>query len=243
MYIFIIVRHDLIANQLNSFTMKLVESLDQFCLENLNETNDWYNWKINEANIPVKVNLPKGNHYLRNIALKYELHNAWKAEPNKEKKGAIIKYYIKNWGGIARNSDELMEEYMFSSPESLIEYGKNGIASWSKALVIHNPDKYAIFDARVSISLNCLQAIYPVTNKILFSNIGSRNQTVIEGQELIKNYSKLHKWGKINKTTFYLEYLSLLREVSKNRNTYLSTVEMLLFAKAEELVNKIKNFA
>jgi hypothetical protein len=220
--------------------MKLIESIDQFCIENLNDTNDWYNWKINENNIPVKVNLSKGNQYLRNLDLKFELNKAWKAEPNKEIKGAIIKYYIKDWGGIARNSNDLMKKYMFSSPDSLIDFGKRGIASWSKALVIHNPDEYAIFDARVSISLNCLQIIYPVSNKILFPNLGSRNKTVVEGQKLIKNYSRTNQWEKTNKKTFYLEYLSLLREVSRNRNTNLSTVEMLLFAKAEELVNRIK---
>lgn len=223
--------------------MKLVESLDQYCFENINETNDWYNWKINENKIPIKVNLPKGNHYSRNLALKFELHKAWKAESNKEKKGVIIKYYIEDWGGIGKNSDDLMKDYMFSSPESLIIYGKNGIASWSKALVIHNPDEFAIFDARVSISLNCLQIISPVSNKILFPNIGSRNQTVKEGQELIKDYSKQNKWEKVNNASFYTEYLSLLREVSRNRKTNLSTIEMLLFAKAEELVNEIKNFA
>ncbi|MGV7929385.1 MAG: hypothetical protein AB2L13_10845 [Spirochaetota bacterium] len=223
--------------------MTLVQSLTQYCIENLTQTNDWYTWKINEKNIPVKIDLPKGNHYQKNLTLKYELNKAWKTEADKIKKGEIIKYYIEGWGGIKSNSDDKMKDYMYSSPEYLLDYGGNGIASWSKALVIHNPDKYAIFDARVSISLNCLQIVYKVGTKKLFPNIGSRNKKVKEGQKLIKDYSNKNRWEKVNKTTFYLEYLSLLKEVTVTTNTNLSTIEMLLFSKAEELVNKIKNLA
>jgi len=223
--------------------MDIFESLDHFCFENLDETNDWYTWKINESKIPVNILLPIGNQYLKNITLKEELHKAWEAEPDLKKKGKIIKYYIKDWGGIGTNSEDSMKIYMYSSPGTLIEYEEKGIPSWSKALVIHDPHKYAIFDARVSISLNSLQIIYNIANKELFPILASRNKTITEGQKIIKKISKQNNWKKVDKTTFYLNYLTLLKKVARNRNTNLSTIEMLLFAKAESLVNKIKNFA
>ena len=223
--------------------MEIFESLDHFCLENLDETNDWYTWKINESKIPVNIILPTGNQYLKNIILKEKLHKAWEAESDIKKKGEIIKYYIKDWGGIGTNSDDSMKIYMYSSPDTLIEYGKKGIPSWSKALVIHNPHIYAIFDARVSISLNCLQIIYNIADKELFPILASRNKAITEGQKIIKQISKQNHWKKVDKTMFYLNYLTLLKKVARNRNKNLSTIEMLLFAKAEYLVNKIKNFA
>jgi hypothetical protein len=220
--------------------MDLFESLNCFCLEYLNETNDWYTWKIDESKIPIDIKLPKGNQYLKNISLKEELHKAWKFESDTKMKGEIIKYYIKDWGGIIRNSDDSMNDYMYSSPDSLIEHGKKGIASWSKALVIHNPEKYAIFDARVSISLNCLQEVYDIKNKVLYPKLGSRNKTIVEGQKIIKQISKQDNWHKVSKSVFYSDYLKLLRNVANSRNNSIATVEMLLFAKAEILVNEIK---
>jgi len=223
--------------------MEIFESIDHFCLENIDETNDWYNWEINESKIPFNINLPLGNQYIKNMALKEELHKIWKAESNLINKGKVIKYYIKDWGGIRSNYENSMKIYMYSTPDILIRFGKKGIPSWSKALVIHDPLKYAIFDARVSVSLNCLQIIYDTVNKEFFPNLASRNKTITEGQRIIKQISNQNNWKKVDKETFYLKYLTLLNKAAIKRNSNLSTIEMLLFSKAEYLINKIKNFA
>ncbi len=130
---------------------------------------------------------------------------------------------------------------MHSTPDLLIKLGDKGIASWSKALVIHNPDKYVIFDSRVSISLNCLQLISDTKTKILYPILSSRNRTIKEGGERIKLLSKKNNWIKANKSNFYLTYLELIQKVAQENNTNISTVEMLLFAKAEYLVTQIIN--
>ena len=224
--------------------MNLFESLNILCKKTLNETNDWYIWReIDESKIPVDIKLPKGNQYLRNIFLKEELHKAWKLEVDPIKKGEIIKYYITVWGGIHSNSDYSMNKYMKSSPESLIELGKKGIASWSKALVIHNPNKYAIFDAKVSISLNCLQIINNINNKVLYPLLSSRNVIISRGKDIIMEKANQGKWWKVDDSKFYFDYLNLLQKIAEMRCTNISTVEMLLFAKAESLVTEIKNFA
>jgi len=224
----------------NHKAMELWEALNEFCFQNLDESNNWYNWKFNEAIIPIKVNLPQGNHYIRNLALKEELNKIWKSKSDTEKKEKLVKYYIKDWGGIRRISDKKINTYANSSSESLIGLKEKGIASWSKALVIRNPHKYAIFDARVSISLNCLQVIFPVENKVLFPNLVSRNNTITNGQKIFKMNLQKQSWEKVNLKTFYSDYLSLIKKVALKRNTNISTVEMLLFAKAEELVTRMQ---
>ena len=64
------------------------------------------------------------------------------------------------WGGV--------EALIWNHYNELIKRGINGVSSWSKALVLHDCNKYAIFDARVSSSLNYLQVINNTKEKILF---------------------------------------------------------------------------
>ena len=54
----------------------------------------------------------------------------------------------------------------------------------------------------------------------------------------MKNLVKKDKWNKAEEGTFYNEYLTLLSDVSKNHETNISTIEMLLFAKAEKSVKQ-----
>lgn len=216
--------------------MNVLESLIKLCQENLTETNDWYNWR--KTIIPKDIVLPQGNQYLKNIYLKKELHTKWKDETSAEKKGVLIEYYIRTWGGIKGNSKESMQEYQSSNAEDLIKKGVKGIASWSKALVIHDYNKYAIFDARVSCSLNCLQMINSVEDKILFPILASQNKTIISANKKLKIISKNENWIISDEKTFYNEYLNILKLVSKELNTDISTIEMLLFAKAEELIKQ-----
>lgn len=213
----------------------LVELGEEF----FNESNDWYDWrKINETLIPQQITLPQGNQYKKNIALKEKLHNKWKSATDLSKKGELIEYYIKTWGGIRGNKAAAMEEYKTSSDKELIQKGVKGIASWSKALVVHDYNKYAIFDARVSCSLNALQIIYETEEKRLFPILASQNKRIIIANKKTKSISKECNWIKPNQYTFYIEYLGLLSEVANELSSNISTVEMLLFAKAEELYEK-----
>jgi hypothetical protein len=220
--------------------MTLLHALDKYCSEHINEKNEWYTWSFDETHVPTPLIFSDLNLYSKNILLKNELHKTWKSESEPENKGEMIKYYISTWGGIKSNSRKSMDFYMNSSSELLIDKGKNGIASWSKALVVHQPGEYAIFDARVSTSLNCIQYISNVEDKILYPILGSRNKTIIEGQKCIAQIAKKENWERVNTKTFYTnDYLKLLNQVTKKRNTNIATVEMLLFAKAEELVFKL----
>jgi hypothetical protein len=131
-----------------------------------------------------------------------------------------------------------MEEYRSFLAEELIEKGVKGIASWSKALVVHDYTKYAIFDARVSCSLNARQIIYDTKDKRLYPILASQNKRIVEANKKLKSISKEYDWIKPNEYTFYNEYLELLSYSARDLNSNISTVEMLLFAKAEELIEK-----
>jgi len=219
--------------------MQILDSIIKICEENLDIENNWYSWKtINESKLPEGIVLPNGNQYVKNISLKELLHSKWKNELDLNEKGKFIEYYIKTWGSIKGNNQKTMGDYKSLSANVLIEKGKKGIASWSKALVIHNPKLYAIFDARVSCSLNSLQIIDSVESKYLFPILSSQNNTITKANIVLKRISKVENWKIANEYNFYEEYLTLLKKSSSLLNTDISTVEMLLFAKAEELIDK-----
>lgn len=219
---------------------KLIKIISEYSKTHLDKNNDWYNWReINEDKLPLGIFLPKGNQYTKNLVLKYELNKKWEESSNLEDKFILIKYYISTWGGIHTNSSESMNEYTTMPANELIKKGKKGIASWSKALVVHNPNKYTIFDARVAISLNCIQELYEINEKILFPVLSSRNKIVATGNKLIKKIAKIEGWKIAYEENFYTQYLRIIKTVAEQLGTDISTIEMLLFAKAEELVAKV----
>lgn len=216
---------------------RLTEIIVEYSKKYINKNNDWYNWReINEDKLPMGIKLPEGNQYVKNVVLKKELNKKWKESKSDEDRLILIKYYIATWGGIHTNSKESMEEYSKLSATQLIKNGKKGIASWSKAIVVHNPDEYAIFDARVAISLNCIQKLYGLKDAVLFPILPSRNKIVAIGNKLIKDTAKSESWEKANEENFYTQYLKILNYVAIELSTNISTIEMLLFAKAEEIV-------
>jgi len=216
---------------------RLTEIIVEYSKKYINKNNDWYNWReINEDKLPIGIELPEGNQYVKNVVLKKELNKKWKESKSDEDRLILIKYYIATWGGIHTNSKESMEEYSKLSATQLIKNGKKGIASWSKAIVVHNPDEYAIFDARVAISLNCIQKLYGLKDAVLFPILPSRNKIVAIGNKLIKDTAKSESWEKANEENFYTQYLKILNYVAIELSTNISTIEMLLFAKAEEIV-------
>ena len=214
--------------------MTIKEALKNYSEININDDNEWYHWNLDEKKLPLAITLPGGSLYKKNISLKKVLNEKW-MNSDKNEKEILIKYYISTWGGIHTNSAKKMKYYSESDSDELISNGSKGIASWSKALCIHNPEKYAIFDARVSISLNALQIISNVEKKLFFPVLTSRNTVIKEAIKRANNVAKEDNWKNSTECTFYKNYLALLEEVSKKLKTKVYSIEMLLFAKAEEL--------
>jgi hypothetical protein len=221
--------------------MTVLEALLELCKRTINDSNDWYSWrKINEKKLPSGITLPCGNHYEQNVYLKTALRNKW-VKSDDAGKVEIVCYYISTWGGIHKNSEETIQRYSNATPENLIALGIQGVASWSKALCVYNPIKYAIFDARVSASINSLQIIYGINSPSLYPVLSSRNKTIVKANSMFKQKAMLEGWTKKAESEYYSDYLNLLKSVKHNlngRGVEIYTIEMLLFSKAEELIKK-----
>jgi len=221
----------------------LEDAIKKLAKDNVNSANDWYSWRaINESKLPEGLSLPQGNQYKKNLALKTQLTAKLGAVTDHEERKQLLKYYISTWGGIHGNSDETLNKYTRSTSEELKAMGSHGIASWSKALCIHDPGKFAIFDARVSASLNALQIIKSIEDAQLYPVLTSRNNVIKKGIKFIKAIAKKDAWDIAPECGFYDTYLGYLKRAAssldKDMGVSVATIEMLLFSKSEELVKK-----
>jgi hypothetical protein len=201
--------------------------LTHFINTNINTITNDYPWSININRLPEGINLDNGSNYEQNIQLKNELNRLFN-EGNLEVKIALIRYYIAVWGGIYRNSAATIQSYATADAQDLIRtMNIKGIASWSKALCVREPDRYAIFDARVSASLNLLQLIHlKQAERVWFPRLSSRNSTVVQINRLIASQNG----AQIDKYNAYEHYLSLIHNAASDTNTDIQTVEMILFS-------------
>jgi hypothetical protein len=217
--------------------MTLEEAIAAHGKANLTETNDCYQWPINLSYLPAGVVLPKGNYYAQNVALKLKLNDLYSSADNQRKK-EILYYYIAIWGGIRKNTDQRIRSYALDTPASLISKGSRGIASWSKALCIRCPNDYAIYDARVALSLNCLQIVKAIDCPMKFPLLNGQNKLINQGSRKVLQYATEHGWPALQEDSFYQKYNNTLSSSAKLLNVNLYTLEMLLFAKAPVLLQE-----
>jgi hypothetical protein len=113
-----------------------------------------YDWDIPEI-VPIPFVRGTDSCARANMRLRRELRNAWLNEPLRRYE--LATWYVRNWGGIRSNKRETIQRYCDSSEEKLASSTWKGVATWSKILTMRNPDKYAIYDARVGAALLALQ--------------------------------------------------------------------------------------
>ena len=120
------------------------------------DTAEWYEWPINDEKLRAQTGITLRSHSPldRNIELKRELHARFRRALGDEREG-LVDYYVETWGGI-NIGDATRRRYAREHPATLADEGIKNIASRSKALVLHNPSRYAIYDSRVAVSLNYL---------------------------------------------------------------------------------------
>jgi len=214
--------------------MKKLESLIlDYYQKNKHKLINEYKWKVDKSKIPSIILLNNDDQNFRlNLELKKQLTSKFGIS-NKKIKNELIHYYIYHWGGIHSNHKKTLKKYYNSNPKDLICLGHKGIASWSKALTVHDYNKYAIFDARVSAALNCIQ----INNNeaFLFPILPSRNNKIKCFNNKIKYIAKERKWTVVPRNQFYRNYLRLLNNVSKKADVTIAHIEMCLFAFAEDI--------
>lgn len=225
--------------------MPLSTLIAEFVQQKLNQNNqnEIYGWAVNGNFLPDGIVIQGTNNLELNLSLKHSLHRAWiNAENNQQRRGDLIQYYISIWGGIRGNSAQTMNIYRNADSDTLISRGLTGIASWSKALVLHNPDSYAIYDVRVVAAINYLQLLNEnLEERRRFAIIsGGRNRRINQANSLINANNLYENWVVLPAVSLYTEsYLPLLRESAQLINTNISTIEMILFNNAPLLAEQI----
>ena len=136
---------------------------------------------------------------------------------------------------------ETIRRYACYSPTRLIRRGVVGIASWSKALVLHEPSKYAVYDARVAVTLNYLVSRASGRGERRgFPVPASRNETIQNARRVCKTLSRRLDIACHDESSFYLEHCRCIKESARvlskrlNGSVCMHRVEMMLFAMAEQ---------
>jgi hypothetical protein len=223
---------------------QLISVLTDYVGEKIDAGTDWYVWSFKTDRVPPGIlgedALPN-DWYSINVHLKQRLNRMWMEDSGRREE--LEHYYISEWGGVRTNNPRTLAAYHQSSVEQNIARGKKGIASWSKALCVRDPQQFAIFDARVSASLNALQVIHrdAVTEPMQFPQLPSRNTTVRRTSLQLRACMRAHSWQDV-RLGFYTDYLELCK-IAATRLKALSgpmpiyAVEMALFAHTEELLD------
>jgi hypothetical protein len=213
--------------------MNFQKTLNAYLLENVNQITLNYQWNFSTKNFPIPYTKKSTNHYQNSLDLREFIHKEIKSKS--QISDDLQTWYVKDWGGVKTNRKSTFDEYLESTSEDLIKRGDKGIASWSKMLSVRDPSIFAIYDARVAISLNTISLLNSSESNLFFPQLSSRNKKIVAAQAVVKKVAS-SKMLNVDKE-FYRNYLSFLRQaVSECGNKFdIQTAEMVLFANAEDL--------
>lgn len=215
---------------------------------------EWYTWPIDDTKLRqlTGVTLRYRSALDRNVELKHALHSLFKNAADEEqerKREELVRYYVTTWGRI-NIGDDTCRQYARESAEDLARRGLENIASRSKALVLHDPSRYAIYDSRVAVSLN-----YLVIRRVVYGPgyIGQKDgrkcfpfppsraywtQSTHEACRTLSERFSIPIYDK-NESDFYADYLRGIREAAsrlrdaEGRKICMHWVESMLFGMAE----------
>ena len=210
----------------------------------LNLLDKHYSWSLPKffyEGSPLKMS---GSNFSKNVKIKHKLHEIWQKEKNSRKN--IVRWIIKDWGGIKGNKDSTLNFYNIEANKNSPATPYKGIASFSKVLSIRNPYEYAIYDARVAVSLNAIQLIENISEGSAFPYLSGRNNITghiqkkigfsNQKESAIKTLTNNpYNWSKISEENVYSYYIHLLGEIAKELRCPLYELEMSLFSDAEKL--------
>jgi hypothetical protein len=152
---------------------------------------------------------------------------------------------VRDWGGIIRNSEMTILGYVNQADAERPATPFLGIASYSKIFGIRDPDRYAVFDARVAASLNAIQLMLyqdkklQSPNLLAFSVPPGRNE-MVNRFDAVAFPVALKRLGftPVERYAIYETYLTTLHAISRAIHKSILKIEMFLFAQADELCEK-----
>lgn len=167
------------------------------------------------------------------MKLKRALAARWRSDP--DGRSDLATWIVASWGGVRRNDPATLQSYVRRTEEDLATGGLKGVASWSKILTIRDPEQFAIFDARVSASLNAIQLMSDRV-QLLFPNLPTRNTKLPEFQRSLRKRIQRRPYYQIASTQIYPTYMRLMNGVAQRLgHSSPDTAEMVLFANFEAL--------
>lgn len=198
-----------------------------------------YVWRFDPAvaHTDFGVTVTGTTWYDKTRSLKRGLSQVWTSRPNE--RTALADYAVRVWGGVKRNTPTTIDSYVQTVSLGAVPKSHKGIASWSKVAAFSDPSNHAIFDARVSFSLNAIQLLSGGGQCLWFPHLAGRNKLLVRTWPLLKAHAEVQKWAPIDSTQVYSTYIALLTSVSRSLRKDIDDVEMLLFAKAEELAKAV----
>lgn len=197
-----------------------------------------YTWKFNTDIVRDAFNevVPGANWYEKTRALKRALSQKWVSSPHQRMDFAD--YAVRVWGGVKRNAPATLQGYVQTVSQGSVPANHKGIASWSKVAAFSDPEAHAIFDARVSFSLNAIQMLKGDGQCWWFPHLAGRNTLLQASWPHLKARAGEQGWRRVATANVYPAYIDLLGRVSRQLQVDMQDIEMLLFSKAEDLARE-----
>jgi hypothetical protein len=214
-------------------------TLLEFCRTRLARLDELYHWDepdlIPPPSVKVRTQLDWSSAE-SNIQLKWALHRAY-STVDLEARENIAYWVVKIWGGVKNNHPSTLRSYVSMCSDEGRERPWKGIASYSKLLAVWDPNRFAIFDARVATTLNAVQMIGDKNLNIRFPIPPGQNAAIKRFAKYINGRSVRYE---VPKKEAYDTYSRIISAVAKRLNrTELYRIEMLLFALATRLARQL----
>ena len=167
--------------------------------------------------------------YKTTSVFKALLSNDWKL---KQYDYEIAQAIVVQWGGVKSNKPERLKHYVDAIRSHNLHFSSRGVATYSKILMVSDPLRYAILDARVVAAINII-LLNKDANARLLPNLPTQNKKIkLFNQE---NEGRMQ----VDSERMYNTYLHLLYCLKEmNPSFTLQDMEMQLFVDAPKLVEK-----
>ena len=179
-----------------------------------------------------------GSSFERNVQLKQMGPTLWRKVDHK----LIASWIVRDWGGIRGNNDKTIYDYVERIENNEFPSEYKGVATYSKILGLIDPDKWCIYDARVAVSLNCIQLLSSADPRSYFPYLASQNTKINPFKKAFPKLRLLKDgWQEIKPNDVYIRYNKLLQDLMiehRIESTYL--IEMALFIDCEDLISIVQ---
>jgi len=218
-----------------------LEAVTEYIVANQQDLAEIYRWRFDETVLLEELNIEVdgNNWYEKNLELKRRLAECWALNERADQM-RLANYYVREFGGIRANDAQTISGYVETLRGGHLPPFQ-GIASWSKIASIANCNRYAIFDARVAFALNAIQVLNGVDDALAFPSLPSRKARITEAAPIAQQRAEGHNGARMQRRRVYRDYLELLAQAAGNLDgdQRLARAEMVLFAKAEELAERL----